>query len=265
MIFRVQQLRYTFVARSPVVFPPGKAGNVFRGALGTVLHETPMYGQVFAPRAESGPSGLADPPRPFVIRASALDGRRFGPGQRFSLEVNLFASGMEEYFTRAWRKLGDEGLGPAQGRFVVEEKSTANVEIDLARMTPAMRLRIEFLSPTEIKGASEPSFAVLFARLRDRISTLRSLYQGSPLEIDFRAMGERAAAVRCLARQLEWESVERRSSRTGQTHPLGGFTGWAEYEGELAEFVPFLEAGRYTGVGRQTVWGKGALLPLLLS
>ena len=35
--------------------------------------------------------------------------------------------------------------------------------------------------------------------------------------------------------------------------------GVAEYEGELGEFVPFLEAAQWTGVGRQTVWGKGAI------
>jgi hypothetical protein len=53
--------------------------------------------------------------------------------------------------------------------------------------------------------------------------------------------------------------VERRSSRTVQVHPLGGFVGGAEYEGELTEFLPWLQAACWTGVGRQTVWGKGAL------
>ena len=32
-----------------------------------------------------------------------------------------------------------------------------------------------------------------------------------------------------------------------------------EYEGELGEFVPFLRAAEWTGVGRQTSWGKGAI------
>ncbi len=54
-------------------------------------------------------------------------------------------------------------------------------------------------------------------------------------------------------------SAERRSGRTGKTHPIGGFIGSADYEGELAEFLPFLEAARWTGVGRQTVWGKGEI------
>jgi hypothetical protein len=30
-----------------------------------------------------------------------------------------------------------------------------------------------------------------------------------------------------------------------------------EYEGELTPFLPFLRAGEWAGVGRQTVWGKG--------
>jgi hypothetical protein len=35
--------------------------------------------------------------------------------------------------------------------------------------------------------------------------------------------------------------------------------GSADYEGDLAEFLPFLEAARWTGVGRQTVWGNGEI------
>jgi CRISPR/Cas system endoribonuclease Cas6 (RAMP superfamily) len=70
-------------------------------------------------------------------------------------------------------------------------------------------------------------------------------------------MGQRAADVRLKRADLQWERVERKSGRTGQVHSLGGFTGAAEYEGELAEFLPWLRAARWVGVGRQTVWGKG--------
>jgi hypothetical protein len=107
--------------------------------------------------------------------------------------------------------------------------------------------------------AARPEFSILFARLRDRISTLSAIYGHGPLEIDFRAMGARAARVALSRCDLTWHSTERRSSRTGQNHPIGGFTGEAEYEGDLAEFLPYLRAGQWTGVGRQTVWGKGEL------
>jgi hypothetical protein len=62
--------------------------------------------------------------------------------------------------------------------------------------------------------------------------------------------------TRCDIRHTD---VERRSSRTGQVHPIGGFIGEAEYEGNLTEFVSYLRAARWTGVGRQTVWGKGEI------
>jgi hypothetical protein len=132
-----------------------------------------------------------------------------------------------------------------------------------AAPSPAARIRVEFLTPTELKYegciVERPEFAILFARVRDRISTLRALYGSGPLEIDFNAAGARAAAVRMARCELRRVAVERRSSRTGQSHSIGGFTGFAEYEGELAEWVPYLEAARWTGVGRQAVWGKGEI------
>ena len=64
-------------------------------------------------------------------------------------------------------------------------------------------------------------------------------------------------AVELRRSDLVWEQVKRKSGRTGQVHPIGGFTGEAEYAGDLAEFLPWLRAARWVGVGRQTVWGKG--------
>jgi hypothetical protein len=65
--------------------------------------------------------------------------------------------------------------------------------------------------------------------------------------------------IRCDLRQVD---VKRQSSCTGQVHPIGGFVGEAKYEGDLAEFVPYLKAAKWTGVGRQTVWGKGEITVL---
>jgi hypothetical protein len=62
--------------------------------------------------------------------------------------------------------------------------------------------------------------------------------------------------TRCDLQQIE---IDRTSRATGYTHPLGGFIGVAEYQGELGEFLPYLEIARWTGVGRQTVWGNGEI------
>ena len=100
---------------------------------------------------------------------------------------------------------------------------------------------------------------MLLARARDRVSTLRALYQGGPVETDFAALGERARAIRLAGGVVSPVEAERESTRTGQRHPMSGFTGSARYEGDLAEFVPWLRAAETTGVGRHTVWGFGAI------
>ncbi len=147
------------------------------------------------------------------------------------------------------------------------------VALDLASPAAEVhRLLVRFLTPTELKDsqhfAERPEFEVLIARIRDRLGTLSTLYGDGPLPIGFAAMRARAAEVRLAECRIQRLSLTRHSTRTGQSHPLGGFTGEAIYEGPLTPFLPYLEAARFTGVGRQTVWGKGEIalkvLPALL-
>jgi CRISPR/Cas system endoribonuclease Cas6 (RAMP superfamily) len=77
------------------------------------------------------------------------------------------------------------------------------------------------------------------------------------MEIDYHGTGARAAGVAMTSCQTHREDAGRRSSRTGQAHSIGGFVGTAEYEGDLAEFLPWLTAAQWVGVGRHAVWGKG--------
>ncbi len=307
MQFRFFPLRFEFTARDPLYFPPGKAGNLLRGALGTIfrqiacqtechdsgscaIRESCPYSKVFEPIAPAtGPSGLAYPPRPFVFRARHLEGNAIEPGQDFHFDLNVFSldPAVRSYFVQTFAALAQEGLGPRRGKAdlrcvrtvavgdvgeqILYDASAGNTNpflqpanIDLARMPSATpRVRVDFLTPTELKHEHKttnwPEFAILFCRTRDRISTLRTLYDIGPLDIDFRASNARAQAVRMTRCDVQKREVTRYSTRTGQNHPIGGFVGAAEYEGELAEFLPYLEAGRWIGVGRQVVWGKGEI------
>jgi len=286
--FELIRMRFHLRAAGSLYFPPGKAGNVLRGAFGMMLRETTSsgeYARIFEPKAGTGvpfgPSGLADSPRPFAIRAAHLDGQTIPSGAPFHFDMHLFdlTAGRRPLFVAAFARLAEEGLGPGRARaelIAVDEQDVA-IALD-GPPEPASLVRVQFLTPTELKsrdlpsrdlpsrdreGAVRPEFPILFARLRDRISTLRALYGPGSLDIDFRAMGERAAHVTLARCDLTWHSTQRRSSRTGQTHPIGGFTGQAEYQaeydGDLGEFLPYLRAGQWTGVGRQTVWGKGEI------
>jgi hypothetical protein len=162
----------------------------------------------------------------------------------------------------AWQKLG---LGPFRTPICLDRVETSppcTLSLEPGADT-VERIAVRFVTPTELKAegavASRPEFPILFARIRDRIATLRAIYGGGAIEVDFPGIGERASGVRISRCEIQWEWRERRSGSSGKVHPLGGLTGEVEYVGSLAEFLPWLRAAQFTGVGRQTVWGKGEL------
>ena len=236
------------------------------------------------------PPGLNDHPRPFVFRAIHLDSQSFTPGQIFHFDLNLFDTDPATiaYLVLAFAQLAREGLGPgrrkvelatvtklnqlSQPEAVIYKNEVIQTPSKLAPLTldlrpgsePISRLRVEFVTPTELKSANQlatrPEFGILATRARDRISNLREIYSGQgPLPIDFRAFGDRGRLITMTRCDIHNVENERRSTHTGQAHSIGGFIGKAEYEGDLTEFVPYLRAAKWTGIGRQTVWGKGEI------
>ncbi len=308
-IFELLAFRLEFVARDSIYFPPGKSGNIVRGAFGTIFRQlvcssdcrsateceqrnTCPYARIFEPVAQpasEGPSGLHDWPRPFVFRAAHLDGATIEPGKPFYFDVHIFD--LKEpaivYFVLAFAQVAKEGIGPRRGRArlvraaQLDESGNPAAQVYNGEtfvpneLLPPIRLdltpnderasivQVRFVTPTELKHgqllATRPEFPVLLGRIRDRLSTLRALYGAGALEIDFKGMGERAAAVKMTRCGLRFSEAERRSARTGERHPLGGFVGEAEYQGELGEFMPYLRSAKWIGIGRQTVWGKGVI------
>jgi hypothetical protein len=262
--FHLEACRFQLSARDAIQFPPGRAGNVLRGALGNALREVASaedYARIFEPASfGNGPSGLSNWPRPFVLRGAALEGRTFQPGECFCFGLNLFDTRSQalDQFTRAFSHWAD---------LVSVERQP--VAVDLSPHTaPVSRIRVAFQTPTDLKANGQEAkgeFSVLLARARDRVSTLRSLYGEGPLEIDFRGLAERTRSVRTLHSELRRISLERRSSRTGQRHGIGGLVGFADYEGDLAEFLPYLEAAHWTGVGRHCTWGNGEITTEILN
>lgn len=276
MTFEFRACTFRFVACEPVIFDAWGSGNWLRGAFGAALREIAcapdcpgrsgmpvlscphrencIYARIFEPVSPIGPSGLADPPRPFVFRLRHLANRSISPGSEFSVQMNFFDSRRPDF----------QELAHVFGRLArakLADTSSTLFSLSLGSLLDQpKRLCVRFLSPTELKSAGAPfEFSTLFARARDRVSTLRSLYGPGPLDVQFRALGERARAVRITRMDLHRVRRERTSGRTGQTHGIGGFMGVVEYDGPVAEFIPILQAARWTGVGRHCVWGNGEI------
>jgi hypothetical protein len=186
-------------------------------------------------------------------------------------------------FAGVFDRLAHSGLGPGRGRAVLESRADLSedgqerssperspaIEVSLLPGSGDMAVRsvrILFQTPTELKPDGDiRNFGTLFARARDRIGTLSTLYGDGPLSVDYQSLGQRASAVRLVNDHLMYHEADRRSSRTGAVHGVGGFTGEATYEGDVAEFLPWLRAAYWTGVGRHTVWGNGVILTQPLS
>ncbi len=245
--FDLLPLQFRCIARAPVSLN----ANFLRGGFGKALRriDRGVYDRVFEPRCPDGPSGLRDVPRPFVFRVVE---REVAAGGAFVFGLPWFdvRNAPIPILGQAFGEIGDVDS--------VDGCEALRLPLD-SLVNQATRVRVRFVSPTELKGAERPDFGVLFARVRDRISTLRTFYGPGPIKVDFKAMGERASRVVMTRCEIERVEGERFSRRTGQRHSLGGFIGVAEYKGELGEFMPYLEIARWTGVGRQTVWGKGEI------
>ena len=136
-MLRFYRYRFLFEAVDPLYFPPGKAGNIVRGAFGMLFRRIACvpgceevgrceirrecaYAQVFEPQSENGEglSGYRDWPRPFVIRASHLGSWKLERGNGFWFDLLLFdvKRPILPYFVLTFTRLMEEGLGPGRGR-----------------------------------------------------------------------------------------------------------------------------------------------------
>jgi hypothetical protein len=142
------------------------------------------------------------------------------------------------------------------------EQARASASPREAAEDPAIeRITIRFSTPTFIRADGRvirsPDFHHLFKRLRDRVNALHTFFGEGPLDADFRGLGDRSEQIRTVSSRFDWIERARTSSKTKQRHELSGFAGEATYEGELAEFLPWLALGELIHVGRHTAWGNG--------
>jgi hypothetical protein len=265
--------RFEFTAGAGLGLRIGNETNYFRGSLGAALRKSCSpectsarscpcrsacpYGRWFDPRWLDGPSGYRDAPRPFLLRWAGLT-----QSNRCSIDLVLFrtelSSEIEGALLEAIACRGGEQIEARPATklsFPISLSDSGNLVIH--------RLRLVFATPTELKAGDQvllkPEFLPLIKSASERIWILGRLYQGWAAESPFHDLWKEAREVQLL--NWSWQRSEglRRSARSGAQHSIGGFTGWAEYAGPLTRFVPLLEIARWTGLGRQTVWGKGEI------
>lgn len=220
-------------------------------------------------------------PHPFVLEPPERG--MFQPGDRMIFSVVLVGKGIDlmPQTVCALMLAGEAGLGRSRGRYrVLSVRSVSGESIyqpgrldcgsaddrefilnRLNSLGSRRRIGIRFVTPTRLKyeGALAVSgeFHVLLRNLLRRVSALHYFHCGNRLLHDFKSLVEDSMRVKTTDCKLRWVDLERRSARQGTTMKLGGFVGYALYEGEITRFLPYLVLGEQIHVGKGATFGLG--------
>ena len=173
----VLRCRYFLRASGQLRFP-ALAGNTLRGALGvwSQTHDPELFQLCFC--AETFPSGTM---RPFLVRANHLNSSKIAHGELFSFALHLLSDrfGLPVRFTEGVKSVFGKGVGIGRGRAELIEVHQLLFTLDLGRQEPAQKVRVDFLSPTELKRDNLPAtsfdFSLLFRRIHGQTAIVGTL------------------------------------------------------------------------------------------
>lgn len=234
-----------------------------------------------------------DAPRPFVI--SPPHGSEISRGQvaRFGLVLAGRAAEQIPLFIMAYKHLGETGIGRGQHRFKLLSVTsvnpwnpakvtrifdgTTNLYFANAQAQPISlesireNLKVDYTlkevslvfdTPTRINSTDQapgeaPSFRNLIKAILRRYSALAALYGEGRPEMDYKAIVAAAGNVRLRTAALSSFRDRAYSRRKRDFTPIQGITGRVTYEGDVAQFLPFLAIGQWMHVGKQATFGLG--------
>ena len=131
----------------------------------------------------------------------------------------------------------------------------------LSRQYSLDLISLNFLTPLRIryqnKLCDDPQFHILIRNLLRRLSSLNYFHCNQKLDLPFKEIIEKAESIELVDNQTGWHDWSRYSGRQKKQMKLGGMAGIANYEGDLAEFMPLLVLGSWISIGKQTGFGLG--------
>lgn len=251
------------------------------------------YRLIFEPGPVEGAElwgGFDEIPRPFVLEPPETEQTRFEPGEVLDFKLILIGKAVDylPYFVLVFKELGELGIGKGRAKFdlqrvtaVLPSGTAGDIIFDGEKLydrvslirEPSLKfefpgdeekLIINFQTMTRLKQngifVGTPEFPVLLRALFRRCSALQYFYCGNRLELDFRALLERAELVETARNETRWADWERYSSRQDRRMRLGGLVGQAEYRGPWREFAEILRWGEILHVGKGCTFGLGRYL-----
>jgi hypothetical protein len=255
------------------------------------------YGKVFetSPNGQEGGfmGGYDQVPRPYLIETPLERQTEYEPGEMITVRLKLFGQAVDyaPIFITTFRELGKEGIGTGRRSyrllhaeseglngytrtvyldgaeqfhapviFTGEDIRNFSRKVDVERKN---RATVFFDTPVRVKWqgryTSDPMFHLIIRNLVRRGTGLLRFHHGVEIEGDVRGLIQRAERVRMVRQEVRWMDQSRYSARQDTKMKLGGFVGWAQYEGDLEEFLPWLRLGEVIHVGKNTVFDLGRI------
>lgn len=226
-------------------------------------------------------------PHPFVLRPWNRPLSDIARGEILAPEMILVGKAVDfiAYIAIALEQMAARGLGKERLPFRFLGIEQLHLQHDIVQRTLFDKMRpvneplleslalapvdssyssvsIHFLTPAHIVSEGRPlqymEFQPLVRALLRRSSSLAYFHCGSPLELDFQEMIERARDIQTVEEDLSFITGSRFSRRQGARVPQTGLIGNITFQGQaLSEFIPLLALGEIIHVGKGTVFGMG--------
>jgi hypothetical protein len=280
----VAALEFRFRARQQMRMP-GYMGSAWRGGFGRALRravcvtgmstcpgcpfeESCVYPYLFATAPGDGGGILAGydrVPNPFVLAPPWDDGRLVPEGGEAALRLVLIGRAIEHagFARQAVVEAGLRGLGPDRGALELSSVEPATPPPigpcpDRVEITLASPLRL--VQAGRLVGSAGLRPRHLLLSLLRRVSTLAERHGRAPLDLDYRALKERAEAVEFAEAALRWVEWARWSGRQRALLQMGGLLGSLSLPlAGIEPFWPFLALAPWVHVGKGATMGLGAM------
>jgi hypothetical protein len=227
-----------------------------------------------------------DAPRPFIIEPPLDQINYYGMDDRLAFHFILIGRAVDYIKTciKAFQERGDMGIGTNNGKYFLENVTSINKDIERiifdansyrddcqiiessellneGTRLNSNRVTLRFLTRARIKYEGYPvtdlDFEIFMVNLLGRLESIARVHCDEKWEFDKIGLIKRSKDIRTIHNDLKWKELKRRSNRQNIEMKKGGLLGDITFEGELAEFMPFIKLGEFLHIGAGTAYGLG--------
>ncbi len=260
---------------------------------GCLLKENCSYFRIFETElsADHIPylKGVRKVPHPFVLTPPLDEKTRYKAGEHFEIELKLFGNSVQllPYYVYVFRHIGEHGIGKNKTRYKVlnftaitadgEEVEVVspdgkNIRTDLSplhipvseawRSENIENVTLEFHTPVRLQDEGKVitdkikvTPPILFNGMIRRYLALAGLY-GTHGFVEMKP-GFKFDLITVSENKLNYYDWGRFSNRQKTFLDMSGLTGSVTITGAIADAIPWLIAGSFVNMGKNTAFGLG--------